>query len=271
MHRRWRELWGNPLLNGSLCWVAPSQVMNPTLEAGFIARKLAEDPVRARSEYLAEWRSTDADFVPDDAIQACTDWGIRERPPATGLSYFAFVDGAGGTGQDSFTMGIAHREGDALILDCLRERRPRFVPAEVVAEFATTLRDYGLRQVTGDRFSGGWVTAEFSRNGIVYQPSALTKSELYLATLPMLLSGRARLLDNERLRSQLSGLERRSHAGGRESVDHGSGAGARDDLCNSACGALALVGRRRPPMQISQAALDQISAPNRRMSVFGAR
>jgi hypothetical protein len=244
MHRRWRELYGNERAS-DLVWVAPSRTMNPALPAAVVTRALAEDPVRARSEYLAEWRSTDADFVPDDVIQACTDWRIRERPPESGVRYFAFTDAAGGTGADSFTMGIAHAgPGETVVLDILRERKPRFVPKAVVAEFAETLRLFRCTEVQGDHFSGGWVRDEFARAGVRYVPSRRTRSEIYLAALPLLLSGRAKLLDSAPLRQQLAGLERRVHAAGRESIDHGGGAGAHDDLANAAMGALVLAGVR---------------------------
>jgi hypothetical protein len=239
MHKLWRELWGQPNARGALCWVAPSRVMNPSLPEAFVRRKLAEDPLRARSEYLAEWRSTDADFVPADVIEACTDWTVRERALEEGRWAVGFVDMAGGTGLDSAALGLAHREGDTFVLDVLRERRPRFVPAQVIAEYAELLIRYGVHRVTGDRWASGFVADEFGRHGITFEPSALSKSEIYLATLPLLLSGRARLVDNERLRQQLAGLERRVHQGGRESVDHGRASG-HDDLSNAAMGAVHL-------------------------------
>jgi hypothetical protein len=63
-----------------------------------------------------------------------------------------------------------------------------------------------------------------------------------LKALPMLLSGRARLLDDATLRRQLAGLERRVHVGGRESVSHAAAASAHDDVAAAACGALNAVG-----------------------------
>jgi hypothetical protein len=56
--------------------------------------------------------------------------------------------------------------------------------------------------------------------------------------LPGLLAGTAVLLDNERMRRQFGDLERRVHAGNRESVDHRSG--RNDDIANAAAGALVL-------------------------------
>jgi hypothetical protein len=54
------------------------------------------------------------------------------------------------------------------------------------------------------------VAARAFRHGIQYEPSALTKSDIYRELLPLLNGGRARLLDHPRLTSQLCSLERRS-------------------------------------------------------------
>jgi hypothetical protein len=259
MHKRWRDLHGHQDVAdkaAAICWVASSTTMNPMLPQSYVDEKVAQDPLRARSEYVvdpsAPWRSTDADFVPDDAIQTCTDWGVRERAPIKGRKYFAFADPASGSGTDSFCLGIAHADGDQVILDCLRERKPRFAPAAVVTEFSETLRLYGLNAVTGDHWAKGFVKDEFERNGIQYRPSKRTRSEVYLAGLPLLLSSRARLLDHKGLRTQLAGLERQVRAGGRETVDHGSSSGSHDDAANVAIGALVLAAdlRRYAPAPI---------------------
>jgi hypothetical protein len=179
------------------------------------------------------------DFIPADVIEGATDWGVRERPRAENVRYVAFIDAAGGAGGDAFTLGIGHKRSDGVaVLDVLRERVPRFVPAAVVAEYCDLLKRYGVREVRGDRFSGAWCSDELMRHGIRYLPAAMTKSEIYLASLPLLLAGRVLLLDDEKLRKQLSGLERRVHSGGRESVDHVQGPGHHDDVANAALGVL---------------------------------
>jgi hypothetical protein len=237
MHRKFRELHGSDE-SGDICWLADSRTMNPLLPAEIVERALADDPARARSEYLSIWREDLSDFIPRDVIEAAVDRGVAERPPRDGITYCGFVDAAGGTGSDSMTCGIAHAEKDGtLVLDVLRERAPRFVPADVVREFAAVLKSYGVGAVKGDQYSAAWCSDEFRRAGIQYFASE-AKSQVYLAALPLLLSGRARLLDSEKLRKQLAGLERRVHAGGRESVDHGPSASAHDDLANAAAGAL---------------------------------
>jgi hypothetical protein len=248
MFRKWRELHGNDA-SDDLVWVAPSRTMNPALAVEIIEAAMADDPERAKAEYLAQWRDDLSDFVPADAVEACTDWGVRERPPIDGLRYVAFCDAAGGTGTDAFSLGIAHADKDGTaVLDLLRVRQPRFIPQDVTKEFAEVLRTYRVTKVTGDRYAAGWCSSEFERAGIKYVPSEQTKSEIYLGGLPMILAGRCRLLDSATLRRQFAGLERRTHMHGRESVDHG--AGGHDDLSNSAVGALLSASAKRPEIVV---------------------
>jgi hypothetical protein len=78
----------------------------------------------------------------------------------------------------------------------------------------------------------------FRKHGIAYEPSELTRSELYLELLPLANSGRVELLDHARLVGQLAALERRVGRSGKDSIDHRPG--AHDDLANAAAGALVM-------------------------------
>ena len=66
----------------------------------------------------------------------------------------------------------------------------------------------------------------------------MNRSELYLAFLPLLNSGRLDLLDNARMVAQLVGLERRTARSGKDSVDHAPG--GHDDIANAVAGAASL-------------------------------
>jgi hypothetical protein len=122
-------------------------------------------------------------------------------------------------------------------IDCLREVKPPFSPESVVSELAQLLKSYSIFKVTGDRYGGLWPSEQFAKHGISYEPSTLTKSQLYAAALPQLNSGLVELVDSPRLRAQLCGLERRVHRGGRDSIDHAPG--AHDDLANVCAGLIA--------------------------------
>ena len=78
----------------------------------------------------------------------------------------------------------------------------------------------------------------FQKQGINYSVSEMNRSELYLELLPLIMSGKVQLLDNTKLITQLSSLERRTARSGKDSVDHPPG--GHDDLANSAAGALIL-------------------------------
>jgi len=108
----------------------------------------------------------------------------------------------------------------------------------VVAESFKKKKRYHLSSVTGDRFGGEWPREVFTRHGVTYRISDRTRSEIYQSLLPELNSKNVALLDNQRLLTQLCGLERRTSRGGRDLIDHGPG--NYDDVINSAAGALLL-------------------------------
>lgn len=208
--------------------------LNPCYPAEVIEAELAADPAGASAEYLSEFRSDRESYLSGDVIDAAIVPDRFELEPQKKIQYRAFVDPSGGS-RDSMTLGIAHREGKgAVVLDCLREARPPFNPDLVVKDFALIVKSYGLHSVTGDRYSGEWVKQAFRNHGVEYKNAELTKSELYLAFIPLAMAKRVELLDNERMLRQLRQLERKV-GGSRDVVDHP--AGSFDDLINSAAGA----------------------------------
>jgi hypothetical protein len=242
MFRKFKQLHGNGE-SEDICWFAPSRAMNPQLPAHYVDKAIAEDAPKARAEYFNVWREDLSDFIPLDLIESCTDFGVHERAPQSGVKYIAFCDAASGTGTDSFTLAIAHR-GTPHMLDLVRERRPHFVPSQVIAEFAQLLKLYKVMEVQGDKFALGFHADEWRSHGIKFVPCERITSDNYLSVLPLLLSGRVRLIDNATLRKQLASLERRVGAGDRETVSRPQHPGAHDDVATSACGALVTAAAR---------------------------
>jgi hypothetical protein len=163
------------------------------------------------------------------------------RAPLAGVTYFGFCDPSGGS-NDAMTLAITHREGETVVLDCIAERKAPFSPDSVVAEFAAVLREYhigsGSGSLRGDRYAGEWPRERFAVQGVDYLPAEMNRSELYLAFLPVLNSGRLDLLDNPRMVAQFVGLERPTARSGKDSVDHPPG--AHDDVSNAVAGAVSL-------------------------------
>jgi hypothetical protein len=187
---------------------AASWVMHPGLDPSFIAEQYEDDPVSANAEYGANFRSDVDAFVRAEVVEDAVVRGCHELMPSPkSWKYHGFCDPFGGS-QDSFTLSIAHGDGDIAVLDCIREFRPPFSPENVVAELAGVLRSYGLREVTGDAYSGEFVRELFRGKGISYNISRKSKSEIYIDLLPMLNSGRVALLDHPKMVAQLCGLGR---------------------------------------------------------------
>lgn len=218
-----------------LVWQMPSRRMNPVLSKELIEKSLEQDP-EAAGEWDATFRQDYSAFIEPETVDACTEHGCQERGPLRGVQYVAFTDMAGGSGRDSATLAIAHRENEKAILDLVREIRPPFQPSAVVEEFVNLLQRYSIREAYGDRYAGDWPSERFSHLGITYRASPLSKSQIYVEVLPLFNTGEAVILENSTLRKQLCSLERRVHAGGRQSVDCPQG--RPDDVANAACGAL---------------------------------
>jgi hypothetical protein len=228
---------------------APTRIMNPTLPQRVIDRAIEADPEAASAEYGAEFRGDLEVFVSREAIEACVATGVTVRSPPASVAYRGFVDPSGGS-SDAMTLAIAHIEERKVVLDCLLERKAPFSPEAAVAEFAGTLKAYRCSTVRGDRYAGEWPRERFQVHGIRYEPAELNRSELYLAFLPILNSGRVELLDHPRMVTQFCGLERRSSRGGRDTVDHAPG--AHDDLANAVAGVAALMGSAPMSVNVSR-------------------
>ncbi|MER8845941.1 hypothetical protein [Mesorhizobium australicum] len=222
----------------------PSKVFNSTLPQSEIDKAYARDPASASAEYGGEFR-IDVEMLFDrETVELAVDLNTTVRAFNPGARYKAFIDPSGGSA-DSMTLCIAHKEGTRAVIDLVLEEKPPYSPEFVTDKFANTLRTYGISRVVGDRFGGEWCREPFQRRGITYAISPAPKSELYLALLPALNSGRVALIDNDRLIDQLVGLERRTSSSGRDSVD--SPPGGHEDVANAVAGAVYLLLMQRDP------------------------
>tara|TARA_R110002124_G_scaffold239494_1_gene404677 strand:+ start:7033 stop:8439 length:1407 start_codon:yes stop_codon:yes gene_type:complete len=219
---------------------APTLIMNPSLDPAIVEQALEEDREAAKAEYLAQFRGDISSFLDVELLEQCTRPKPLELPPARNSDYRAFVDPAGG-GADEFTLSIGHKEGLCTVIDLVRGRKGS--PAEIVAEYARILQNYGIRTVSGDRYAGRWPRDEFNRHEIDYEVSELDRSALYLESLAALNSGQVELPPCEKTKRQFASLERRTSRSGRDSIDHPPG--GHDDRANAVAGVVAHMTQRK--------------------------
>jgi hypothetical protein len=216
-----------------LIWQADSITMNPTLDQGLIRRELEKDPDSASSEWLATFRSDLSAAFSPESLEACTIKGRDELPASPLIQYQAFVDPSGGK-VDSFTVSIGHKENAKAVIDLVKAWFPPFDPGVVTSEMAEVLKGYRVLNVTGDNYGGEWPVASFRTYGIAYERCEKSKSELYLAFVPVTNSGGVELPDDKRLFNELRRLERRRGRLGKDTIDHPTR--LHDDLANSVAG-----------------------------------
>lgn len=214
---------------------APSRTMNPTLPKQVVDRAMERDEASARAEYMAEFRKDVEAFITLEAVEAVTVPRRLELPPITGERYLAFVDPSGGS-KDAMTLAIAHKDGETVVLDAMRAVKPPFSPEAVVGDFCALLKQYGITKVRGDRYAGEFAREPFRKLGIQYELSPKVRSDLYRDLLPLVSSGRVELLDDDKLKAELVGLERRTSRAGKDSIDHGPN--GHDDLANAVAGVI---------------------------------
>jgi hypothetical protein len=259
LYNTWKRDFGENGDPAILVAKAASRTMNPLLSEKVVTRAYARDAAVALAEYGGEFRTDVETFISADVVDAAVVPGRFELPRVPGVRYVAFVDPAGGSGGDAMTLAIAHKEGNAAVLDVLREVKPPFSPDAVVADFIAVLKGYGVTSLTGDRWGGEFVREKFKTAGLKYEISERVKSDIYKELLPIMNSGRVELLDIPRLTTQLCNLERRTARGGKDSIDHAPG--AHDDAANAVAGAVVLALGGKQPMKISDEVLARAAQP----------
>lgn len=220
LYRTWAERFGKDDPD-VLVVHADTQTLNPTFSTREIERAYREDAVSARSEYGALFRDDVSGFVSATAIAAVVRAGVTALPAdgRRAVAHLDFATGTAGDNADAAALAVAVA-GLTPELALVQRWEPPFDPAVVAAEVAGLLRRYGLRRVGIDRFAPGLVGALLRQHGIEAEPAPRTTSEAFINLLTLINAGQVRLLDDPVLRRELSRLERRPGAAGREIVEH---------------------------------------------------
>jgi hypothetical protein len=223
-----------------------SRDLNPSLPERVVIRALERDAVAAAAEYLGQFRADVTGFINRELLMQAVDEGITERPPSPQFEYIAFCDAASGIASsgdgDRFAVAVGHRFGDVVVIDYCRRWMPPFNASEVTAEVAAIARAYRCNEVISDGFSSGYLRAELLRHSVGHRISEFNKSELYLASLPMITSCRVRLPDLKFLIDEFAALERRPGSGGHDKID----ARGHEDAANVCAGVIAQFAAAEP-------------------------
>ena len=232
LYDNWKKYYGPNGPPDILVAFGTSMDFNPSLPADVINRELEKDPVGARAEYLSEWLVDGRGFIVREVVEGnVRDW--LELPPQPGIMYVCGVDAASGVdGGDSFAIAIAHKLGDRIVVDAIREVQPPFSAPDVINYVLVPLcKSYNISSVSGDDWAADLLKGLIRNAGLGYNKVPKNKSQLYLdPCLPLLNAGKLDLPRHERAISQFCNLER-SVKGGHDHIDHPSH--GHDDICNA--------------------------------------
>ena len=226
----------------TLVWRAPTQVMNPTVSAKFLAREKNRDPEDFRREYLAEFTDAVSAFLSSEAIERCVIRGRKElAPDRENQHYIAAIDAA--YKGDRFTLAIAHydRERDMIVIDALRgwqgtAQQPLQLSTQVIPEIKALDKRYGFRTVHADQFGAQPLKEVFERNELYFEEHIFTnqsKADIYAYLRTRVSEGTIELLDHETSLRELRGLQLERLAGGALRIGHAGHGKARDDYADA--------------------------------------
>jgi hypothetical protein len=200
--------------------------------------KLAKlrDPLSYEQEYNCQYRADESSMYDPAQVDLAVNFDRPlELPYRSDIRKFvSFVDVAGGGGRDSYAIAICHKEGEKIVIDLVRSRRPPFNPDETTSQYSDLIKTYHINSVTGDKFSGDWALHSFAARRISYIRSEKSKSELYLNLEQVLNTGQLEIPNKDTLIQQLKSLIRKTHSGSRDTVD--SDGGQSEDEANVIAG-----------------------------------
>lgn len=186
-----------------------SRTFNKSLPQSVVDRALQRNPIAARAEYLAEFRSDLEGFVSLDTLRACTGQ-FAERAPVAGIRYTAGLDLASGSGEDLLGFAICHHdaESDKIVVDFVKEWTPPFSPTGVLAQVAELCRRFGgVETLVGDRYAYNFAREILRPLDLGFLVSEKTTSECFGELLPMPNAHEVEIPQHQVLLAQLGSLE----------------------------------------------------------------
>ncbi|HUZ74548.1 MAG TPA: hypothetical protein VMU87_16305 [Stellaceae bacterium] len=216
-----------------LVWQASTKLMNPTVPDDVIAEAYERDPASASAEYGARFRDDVQSFLSYDLIERAAVIDAGGLPPSRGVEYACGIDTSAGR-RDAMAMAIAHRTtAGRIVVDLVYGRKPPFDSAETFEEFTEIALRYGVHTVHIDSFAAELFVSAAPSHGIRAAVVQTPKSTMYLEAEHPFAQGTIDIPRHPVLMSELRDLERRTHRGSKDSIDHPSGENFHDDHANA--------------------------------------
>ena len=227
----------------------PSLLMNPTLKKATVQKAYDRDPVVASSEFGASFRESIGGYVNSTTLKKVTVKDRKELHYNSFSKYIAAADLSAGVSENSddasAVIGYVKKSligaPDKLIICKYLHYNAPFNPDYVIKKMSELLREFKIKRIHADNYASQFQSRLWGKNRIKHIPIKRNKTEIYADLLGMISSGSIELLDDPELLTQAMNLQRKTVGGGREIIDHISGA---DDALINSIGILASISLR---------------------------
>jgi len=239
----YKQYFGKPNLD-VLVFQGDTLLFNPSYSKKKLERMKKRKPLTYETEHLAHFRSDLRSMYDPSVIDKAVNYDRPlELSQREGIDYKCFVDVAGGGGRDSYSVCIGHVENEKIVIDVVRSRAPKFNPDDVTEQYSKLVKEYGIKEVVGDKFSGDYASNNWAKYDIEYKRSEKTKSELYLEAESPFNTEQVDIPNKELAVIQLKNLIRKTRSGGKDSVD--TDAGQPEDEANVIAGVIWLLASKK--------------------------
>jgi hypothetical protein len=236
----WRDNFGKPTT--ALVAHAPTTLLrNDPRTIAMVERERERDAENARREFDAAFMSAGSGlFFNSAAIDRCVDDDLiipataRRTSNTFGAADFGFVS-------DASVVAIAERREAEVFLLALEEQRPQqgapLRPSAVVADFATVVRHYKLREIMSDGHYAEAIREHLKEHGLRLRSAPEGQSgkvETYVEVRRLVNEHALRIPRHQRLIAQLKGITVRPTSGGGLQISSPRQAGGGHGDCASA-------------------------------------
>lgn len=198
---------------------------NPLVQREWLTLYRNRDPKAFERECLARFQDSISGFLDASLLEKAVDRGVRERSPASGVTYVAAVDPA--FRQDAFGFAIGHADAKrGVVIDVVRRWTARDAggpldPRLILAEIALICQRYKVSVLGTDQHEINSFTQLASDLGLTTQEFSLqggNKANIFANLQGLLHQHRLRLLDDDVTNTELRMLEKRMNQGGTISI-----------------------------------------------------
>jgi len=216
---------------GRITIQAPSKVLNPTIPDRFLERMKRKNRDNYEREFLGRFAQRMSQFFPDAPHESCYILDDNQDPQP-GVYYHCGIDQSGMSGNDNFSLSIAHQERNGAVVQDYRVSWSTEKLEQVFIHIAKLSEIYGFTTVWQDRYAAGYVASMLERYGLTGQVRPPLPI-VYNNTKSLMIASKLFLIADNELRNGMLNTIAYYGKNNTMSIEHERGADGHADLADA--------------------------------------